>query len=215
MNPKKSPAFLNHYPTSLPVVILSVIIVFVSTIIMGNFYFDIETTGLNSKLNKIITIQYQELDRTTGEAIGELIILKEWESSEREILSEFINKSGINEPYAFSFIPTGYNLGFEHNFLRERTALHSFTPLDILGKPFIDLRAFGILMNHGEFKGSGLDKICGKKTDGSNIPLWYQNKEYNRITDYIKDEAKSFIHLYAWLHKRMPSCLEEYKGEIK
>ena len=182
---------------------------------MGNFYFDIETTGLNSKLNKIITIQYQELDRHTGEAIGELIILKEWESSERDILEEFINKSGISESYAFSFIPTGYNLSFEHNFLKERTALHSFNPIDILSKPFIDLRAFGILMNGGEFKGSGLDKISGKKTNGSSIPQWYQNKEYNRIIAYIKDETKSFIHLNAWLYKKMPRFLEEYKKNIE
>lgn len=89
---------------------------------MGNYYFDIETTGLDAKTNKIITIQFQELHRNTGEAIGELTILKEWESSEREILKEFIRKSGIEEDYPFTFIPTGYNLGFEHNFLKERTA---------------------------------------------------------------------------------------------
>lgn len=28
---------------------------------MGNYYFDIETTGLDAKTNKIITIQFQEL----------------------------------------------------------------------------------------------------------------------------------------------------------
>ncbi len=181
---------------------------------MGNFYFDIETTGLNPKLDKIITIQYQELDRGTGRAIGELVILKEWESSEREILSNFINKSGISEDYDFAFIPTGYNLGFEHNFLKERTALHSFNPIDILNKPFLDLRAPGILMNKGEFKGSGLDKISGKKTDGKHIPLWYAKKEYSKIIEYVKDEAKSFIHLNAWLYSKMPMWLEEYRKEI-
>ena len=39
---------------------------------MVNFYFDIETTGLNPKKDKILTIQYQELDRNTGEPKGEL-----------------------------------------------------------------------------------------------------------------------------------------------
>ncbi|VVB76014.1 RNase_H superfamily protein [uncultured archaeon] len=181
---------------------------------MGNFYFDIETTGLDPKLNKIITIQYQELDRSTGKAVSELVILKEWESSEREILREFIEKSGINEGYDFAFIPTGYNLGFEHNFLKERTALHSFTPIDILNKPFIDLRAFGILANKGEFKGSGLDKISGKKTDGRNVPLWYTKKEYDKIIEYIQNEAASFIHLYSWLHEKMPTWVGEYKKEL-
>jgi len=182
---------------------------------MGNFYFDIETTGLNPKLDKIITIQYHELDRGTGRAIGELVILKEWESSEREILSHFINKSGISEDYDFAFIPTGYNLGFEHNFLKERTALHSFNPIDILNKPFIDIRAIGILMNKGEFKGSGLDKISGKKTNGQNIPLWYAKKEYAKIIDYIQNEASSFIHLNSWLYSKMPTWLEEYRKEME
>lgn len=180
---------------------------------MGNFYFDIETTGLDPKTCKIITIQFQELNRSTGEAAGELTILKEWESSEREILAEFIRKSGIEDPYPFTFIPTGYNLGFEHNFLKERTALHSLNPVDILNKPFIDLRAFGIIMNKGEFKGSGLDKISGKKSDGKEVPNWYNRKEYDKIVEYIKDETASFIHLNAWLYKTMPEFLERYKKE--
>ena len=39
---------------------------------MGNFYLDIETTGLDPTKDKILTIQYQELDRNTGEAKWEL-----------------------------------------------------------------------------------------------------------------------------------------------
>ncbi|MFH1391117.1 MAG: ribonuclease H-like domain-containing protein [Candidatus Diapherotrites archaeon] len=181
---------------------------------MGNFYFDIETTGLDAKKSKIITIQYQELDRHTGEAISDLIILKEWESSERDIIEKFIKDSKIDSNYAFDFIPTGYNLGFEHNFLRERTAKHSLNPLDILSKPFIDLRSIGILMNNGEFKGSGLDKITNKETDGSQIPVWYENKEYSRIIQYIENETKSFIEFNAWLYKEMPSLLEKFKSKL-
>jgi DNA polymerase III alpha subunit (gram-positive type) len=180
---------------------------------MGTFYFDIETTGLNPKKDKVISIQFQELDRNTGDAVGELVILKEWESSERSILEQFIVQSNILDSFAFSFVPVGYNLNFEHNFLRERTALHSFTPIDILNKPFIDLRPFGILMNKGEFKGSGLDKITGKKTNGQIIPYWYEQKQYNNITNYIKNEAQSFIQLNKWLYKTMPEYLEKFKKE--
>jgi len=46
-------------------------------IVMGQFYLDIETTGLDPLKDKILTMQYQELDRNTGEAKGELVILKE------------------------------------------------------------------------------------------------------------------------------------------
>ena len=180
---------------------------------MGNYYFDIETTGLYPEKDKIITIQYQELDRSTGEATGELIILKEWELTERKMLEKFIEDTKIDSNYAFDFVPTGYNLSFEHNFLKERTALHSLNPLDILNKPFIDLRAFGIIMNKGEFKGSGLDKITGKEMSGKQVPVWYANKDFDRIIKYIENETKYFIEFNVWLYKEMPSCLEKFKKE--
>ena len=181
---------------------------------MGNFYLDIETTGLYPADSKIITIQYQELDRNSGKAKGGLIILKEWESSEKAIISEFFEKSGIKDEYPFAFIPMGYNLGFEHNFLMGRAEANNLEPIDILHRPFIDLRAFGIIMNKGEFKGSGLDKISGKKMSGMKIPEWYGKKEYGKIIEYIEDETKSFIHLNAWLYKAMPEFLEKYRKEI-
>lgn len=180
---------------------------------MGNFYFDIETTGLNSKIDQIITIQYQELHRNTGEAIGNLIILKAWESSEKNILEKFINDSRIADPYPFTFIPSGYNLRFEHDFLKDRTKHHGLDELDILHKPFIDLHPLGILMNKGEFKGSGLDKLTDKPMDGSRIPKWYEQKEYDKIVKYIEDETKAFIKFNAWLYKEMPEFLERYKKE--
>ena len=55
---------------------------------MTEYYFDTETTGFDPSEDKIITIQFQELDRFTGKPIGDLKILKEWESSEKEILTE-------------------------------------------------------------------------------------------------------------------------------
>ncbi|MBI5553773.1 MAG: ribonuclease H-like domain-containing protein [Candidatus Diapherotrites archaeon] len=180
---------------------------------MGNFYLDIETTGLDSQKDKIITIQFQELDKNSGEALGELVILKEWESSERDIIRQFIEKTRIADPYPFAFVPVGYNLNFEHNFLKERTALHSFTPLDILSKPFIDLRPFGIIMNRGEFKGSGLDKITAKPMNGRLVPQWYFAREFDRIVDYVRTETAAFIELNAWLHREMPLFLERFKQE--
>ncbi len=181
---------------------------------MGNFYFDIETNGLDPKKDKIVTIQFQPLDRNTGKPAGKLTILKEWESTERDILQRFIAESRIMDEYPFTFVPVGYNLNFEHNFLRERSALHSFTPIDILNKPFIDLRAIGVLMNKGEFKDSGLDKISGKQSNGREIPRWYNNKEYEKIIEYIESEAREFVKLTAWLYKRMPELREEFKKEL-
>lgn len=180
---------------------------------MGNYYFDIETTGLDPKKSKVITIQYQELDRKTGEAIGKLVILKEWESSEREIIEKFLKESGITNGYQFNFVPIGYNLNFERDFLKEKTGANGFPPLDIVNKPFIDLRAFGIIMNNGEFKGSGLDRITAKPMDGSQVPVWYENREYHKIIKYIEDETKAFIQLNTWLYREMPKFLERFKKE--
>jgi len=182
---------------------------------MPGFYFDIETTGLDPKKDKIITIQYQELDRNTGEAKGELVVLKEWESSEREILHSFLSESGIMEEYAFSFIPIGYNLRFEHNFIKERTVINGLPTVDILDIPFIDLRAIGILMNKGEFKGSGLDKLTGKSGSGGQVPVWYLNKEFQKIVDYIECEAKEFVKFNAWLYRRLPGVLEEWRSGVE
>ena len=182
---------------------------------MPNFYFKIETTGLNSKENKILSIQYQELDRNTGEPKGELTILKEWESSEKEILSKFLSETGIIDNYAFSFIPVGYNLSFENSFLKQRTRFHDLSYLNILTKPFLDLRVIGILMNKGEFKDSGLNNLTGKEKTGNNVPVWYNNGEYEKIIEHIKLEAKRFINFNKWLYKKLPALLIKFKEENK
>ena len=177
---------------------------------MTNFYLDIETTGLNPIKDKIITIQYQELDRTTGEPISELKILREWESSEKEIIEKFLINTKIKSDYLFDFIPVGYNLGFVNSFLKSRMASNNLKPLYILSRPFIDLRAIGILMNKGEFKGSGLDNLTKKLKLSDNIPFWYENKEYEKIISHVKNKTKEFIKFNSWLYKKLPSLLEEF-----
>jgi len=177
---------------------------------MTNFYFDIETTGLNPRKDKIITIQYQKLDRTTGEPISELKILKEWESSEKKIIAKFLIDTKIIYDYPFNFIPVGYNLGFVNSFLKSRMDFNNLKPIYILTKPFIDLRAIGILMNKGEFKGSGLDQLTNKPKSSNNIPIWHENKEYEKIISHIKEKTKEFIEFNSWIYKKLPSLLEEF-----
>ena len=177
---------------------------------MANYYFDIETTGLDPEKCKIITIQFQELDSFSGEAKGELIILKVRESSEREILEKFIRMSGICES-KWNFIPHGYNLKFEHDFLMKRAEIYGLPKIDILGGPFVDLHPIGIMMNRGRFKGSGLGDITEKVGDGLDILEMWAFDAYDKIEKYIRKEASEYIRFYVWLKKRMPELLKEFK----
>ena len=171
---------------------------------MTSYYLDIETTGTDEVRDKIITIQYQELERGTGKPIGNLHILKEWELGESEMLQKFITDSPIDNPHDFGFIPVGVNLGFEHKFFLEKCAKYEKFSISIPSRPCVDLKSILVLMNKGEFRNSGLDKMTGKEHSGSPIPSWYQDKQYGKIEEYVIQEAKEFGKLYQWLHKNMP-----------
>jgi len=127
------------------------------------YYFDIETVaerpyfsdpraGLNPATAKIITIQYQPLDYRTGRPIGDLVILKEWCSSEKEIIRQFIKVYFRDPPWGF--IPVGNNLLFENSFLKYKLRQHfGLINLKLGQRPIIDLKPVLILMNGGKFRG--------------------------------------------------------------
>ena len=177
---------------------------------MANYYLDIETTGLDPEKNKIITIQFQELDTYSGTPKGELVILKSWESSERDILEKFIKMSGICES-KWNFVPHGYNLNFEYNFLMKRANFYGLPRIDILNGPHVDLYPIGIMMNGGKFKGSGLDDVAGKVGDGVDILEMWTFDAYDKIERYIRKEAEEYIKFYVWLKKKMPGLLTEFR----
>ena len=178
---------------------------------MANYYLDIETTGLDTIQNKIITIQYMEIERNTAKPTGPLKILKEWESDEKTILNKFISDSGIAEDYKFTFIPVGFNLQFEHGFIWQRCISNGLKPIDILNRPFLDLKTIAVIMNRGEFKGAGLHNITNKPHGGSNIPNLYHEKKYEEIESYIKKEADEFSSFCARLYVEMPQLLDKFR----
>ncbi len=180
---------------------------------MANFYLDIETAGVDVRRDQILTIQFQPLDRSTGQPISALRILKAWESSEKQILEQFIAESGALDPCPFAFIAVGFNLMFEHNFLKTRSVAHGLPEIDILARPFIDLKAVGVLMRRGEFKGTSLDVLTGKQGNGSQIAGWYAAGDFDAIVRYIEQEAGEFIRFYAWLCARMPNLWEQWCKE--
>ena len=170
-----------------------------------NYYLDIETTGLDELHDKIITIQYMELERNTGKPVGPLKILKEWESDEKTILKRFIEDFVPEKQWAF--IPIGFNLQFEHKFLWQRCISNGLQPVDILNGPFLDLKTVAVLMNKGEFKGASLHKMTDKPHGGGNMPQLYDEKKYAEIESYIKKEADEFSKFCVRLYEEMPRLL--------
>ena len=179
-----------------------------------NYYLDIETTGLDPLRDKIITIQYMELERNTAKSVGPLKILKEWESDEKTILTKLISDSGISKSYKFAFIPVGFNLQFECSFFWHRCISNGLKPIDILNRPFLDLKTVAVIMNKGEFKGASLHKMTNKPHSGAIIVQWYDEKKYAEIENYIKSETDEFSNFCAWLYTEMPQLFEKFKAGI-
>ena len=176
---------------------------------MTEYYFDIETYSPGMRPDpvndKIITIQYQQVSTETGEPIGDLKILTEWElGSEKELLSKF--KDVFLTGSDFNFISIGVNLyGFD--FVALASKFNKYFDLS-LGLQFfrdriaIDLKPILIMMNNGRLK--GYTDILGKKHSGNVIKEWYEQKKHDEIIDYIKDEAEHFIEKYQILKKELP-----------
>ena len=177
-----------------------------------NYYLDIETTGLDPLHDKIITIQYMELERNTAKPVGPLKILKEWECDEKTILKKFI--SDFIPENQWAFVPIGFNLEFEHKFFWQRCISNGLKPVDILHGPFLDLKTIAVIMNKGEFKGASLHNITNKPHGGGNIPRLYDEKKYAEIESYIKKETDEFSGFCSWLYKEMPQLFLKFKSAI-
>ena len=178
---------------------------------MASYYLDIETESLDEFVDKIITIQYQKLKWKTNEPDGPLVILKSWESSEKDILEQFQKVFGTEQ---WGFVAYGYNIFFEEKFLRERSiACGLAKPIKLFDRPTVDLHSVGILMNNG-FKGSGLDNITSKKGNGLACLVHYNAGNYAKVIQYIEQETKAYLHFLVWLTKHMPKVLLEYQVDL-
>jgi len=171
---------------------------------------DCEAQGLNPEVDEITTIQYQKLGFNPGDDNGPLIILKAWESSEKEILEQFKKVFGTE---TWGFIAHGYNLHFENKFLRERCIANGIEPIELFSRPVVDLWSVGVLMNGGNFKGSGLDKITGKESNGFACLTFYNLKQYDKVISYIKQETEEYLRFYSWLRQRMPKLMTEFHAD--
>ena len=165
---------------------------------MPLYYFDIETYGPfskpHTKKDKIITIQYQKLAWDTFEPVGDLVILKEWQSSEKAILEWFYRRFFYRRD-VWEFVPVGFNLKYEWNMLREKFRQYGFRLDGYHWRPDIDVKHVVVLLNGGRFKGSSLDRFSKKSYNGSYVREWYRNGNYRKIEEYIEEEAEAFLEL--------------------
>ncbi len=179
---------------------------------MTDFYLDFETFGFDPNKDKIITIQYRRLNSKTGKPMGSLTMLKEWESSEREILKEFLDV--LNPDDVWDFVPVGYNLRFELFFLQSR--MRKVLKYDLSDEwlhyrlPRVDIKSILIMMNKGTFKGATLDWLVHKDLPNTEVPEWYMQKQYQRIEQYTAEKAARFLHALQFLKIRLPQIFEEY-----
>ncbi|MHA1328950.1 MAG: hypothetical protein ACTSRH_16775 [Promethearchaeota archaeon] len=180
---------------------------------MSFYYFDIETCikgeKPNAEMDEIITIQYQKIDSKNGKTLGDLIILKSWESSEKEILENFLN---TYEPMKlWNFIPVGVSLTqYDFIVLAKRAKKYDIKlKLTLLLKnPFIDIKSILVILNKGSFTGSSLENFTKKSKSGRNIKAHYENEMYDKIEYYIKAEAEAFIEFYQWISSSFPQFYE-------
>ena len=88
---------------------------------MPAYYFSIEgmRTGEKSDpaTDKLVSLQYQKIKQTTGEPLDVLVICREWESSEKEVVTSFYNTFFRPGTPVTEFIPVGMNLDYAYEML--------------------------------------------------------------------------------------------------
>lgn len=171
---------------------------------MPEYYFNIETTGLDPSKHKIITFQFQELSQVSGIPLTKLVVAKEWndDCSEGAIL-ECIKELLIDSPF-WKFVPVGNNLLFDLSFIAARMWIYFDADflMQLINRPFIDVKHILILINGGNFR--NYNRMIDKTDLGSNVPIWYQKKQYEKILDYVEMEAEAFVRTYGILKRNLP-----------
>jgi hypothetical protein len=175
---------------------------------MPAYYFAMEGHHTGEKPDpaedKLITIQYQKIDLTSGEPLGELTILKEWESSEKTIITTFYNQFFKPEMPVTHFIPVGMNLDYEYEMMIAKLKKYNLPVITsyqlYFQRPRFELRPIVVLLNDGRFTGARLDAFSSKKYDGSHMKKWYEKTEFKKIEHFIKEETEAFLKLLQYLN---------------
>jgi hypothetical protein len=187
---------------------------------MPAYYFSLEgiKTGERSDpaTDRLVSLQYQKIDLTTGEPLDVLVIHRVWDSSEQEIVTSFYKEFFRPGTPVTQFIPVGLNLDYTYEMLAALFRKHGLAPLTsyelYYQRPRFDLRPVIILLNNGRFAGASLDAFSLKKGEDRHMEKWYDKKEFGRIEHYVREEAARFLRVLQYLSKnksRMGITLKE------
>ena len=176
---------------------------------MPAYYFAIEGYHVGEKpdpaVDKLITIQYQKIDLTTGEPLGELTLLKEWESSEQAIFTTFFNQFFKPDLPVTHFIPVGMSLDYEYEMIIAKCKKFNLPVVTshqlYFQRPRFDLKSTVVLLNDGRFAGARLDLFSSKKYDGSHMKKWYESKDFRKIEHFVREETEAVLKLLQYLSK--------------
>ncbi len=172
---------------------------------MTEYYFDIETSDLDMWKEQVIAVAYQPM-RFGGPA-GDLSILRAWDrGGEGRVLREVMELGVLDSDrdHGFDFVPVGTNLSFDLTFLiarMDRLGIRKWSQREILDffhdKATKDIKQPLVLMNDGEFRGSGLDSFSAiKKGRGAVVVGLWHRKDYAGIERYIREDAQAFFEVY-------------------
>ena len=197
---------------------------------MGYFFIDAETyidkekpeSGLNPYIasSKIICIAYNYYDEfhLSEKHIKKPTILKEWETSEADILNKIYTflKLKIEADKHLKII--GFNnLKFDMTYLFGRLVVNKIAPTEEIYDVFyrrphyIDLGQLSQIISNNKFKEilnisqKDANKFFGlplKHGSGKDITIFYKNKEYEKIVEYINEEF-SFELLYISIRRHI------------
>ncbi len=171
-------------------------------------YFDIETfseNGFRSGGTKVISIQYRDYD-------GNFKMLKEWESSESDILQKFLTDLKMIKRDDFLML-VGHNvLRFDIPILIRRMVANGIDAVDDLEDFFhnvfvVDTMQCLLPFNNMRFKGLNIEEIAKRLSitephhKNTEIESFYRNREFDKIEQHAVADLDFIQDLYWKLKK--------------
>lgn len=176
---------------------------------MPAYYLSIDGTKTGERsdpaTDKLVSIQYQKIDLATGEPLDVLVILREWESSEKDVVTVFYNQFFRPGLPVADFIPVGLNLDYAYEMLLALFKKYGLAPPTshelYYQRLRFDLRPIIVLLNNGSFTGAGLDAFSLKKGEDRHMEKWCGRQDYGRIEHYVRGEAARFLKVFQYLSR--------------